>query len=377
MIIQLATINLWSSITGTRLGVLLPQKAATPASNSSLGKRKRDLAFQSDLPKYISFKKQKCDVLCAIIEFRNLKGRSDGTKFFIPACSMHGDYQGAYCPITQIFSLAFRDEAFLNTTLTPELIWRLRKQEKLNLPLLRRVEDPDELGHYNYRRWTANEANRNFISQERKKVLGQSGDGVFERYYQSEFVQRDLQHVVLLRPSQEGLLRDPLAPSDLTSEQRRAIRQHPEILELRRERELYEEMRSLANTVQNARESYPPLYQRHTLIAKESRINPCKTPTLHRKSHLSNDIAAQLIFFYLVLWKDDQLLEDIRTPLLRCRFLSEIDSIACSILSCNTKMHNRIGHARRFHKFYCKIHESHANIRWGCEYRVSILAYNW
>ena len=116
---------------------------------------------------------------------------------------MHGDYQVAYCPITQIISLAFRDEAFLNTALTPELIWRLRvpkrsqslpvrwKQEKLNLPLLRRVEQTpygyevhtslpmmydssrqalkylgrdagfdDELGHYNYRGWTANEANR-------------------------------------------------------------------------------------------------------------------------------------------------------------------------------------------------------------------------
>ena len=47
----------------------------------------------------------------------------------------------------------------------------------------------------------------NFTSQERKWVLGQSGDGVFERHYQSEFVQGDLQHVVLLRPSQEGLLR--------------------------------------------------------------------------------------------------------------------------------------------------------------------------
>src|ERR1700735_1992985 len=173
---------------------------------------------------------------------------------------MHGDYQVAYCPITQIISLAFRDEAFLNTALTPELIWRLRvpkrsqslpvrwKHEKLNLPLLRRVEQTpygyevhtalpmmydssrqalkylgrdagfeDELGHYNYRRWTANEANRtsplneillrhldgraiqylfnvsnslstgNFTSQERKRVLGQSGDGVFERHYTSEF----------------------------------------------------------------------------------------------------------------------------------------------------------------------------------------------
>lgn len=42
------------------------------------------------------------------------------TKFF-----MHGDYQLAYCLITQIISFAFRDGAFVNTDLTPELIWRL------------------------------------------------------------------------------------------------------------------------------------------------------------------------------------------------------------------------------------------------------------
>jgi hypothetical protein len=65
---------------------------------------------------------------------------------------MHSDYQLAYCPINQIISLAFRDEAFLNTALTPELIWRLRvpkrsqslplqwKPEKLDTPLLRRLD---------------------------------------------------------------------------------------------------------------------------------------------------------------------------------------------------------------------------------------------
>lgn len=110
----------------------------------------------------------------------------------------------AYCPIAQIVSLAFRDNAFEND-LTPELIWRLKvpkrnralplrwKDDKLDLPLLRRVqrtpygheihptspmsydssrqglkdlgEDAgfeDNLGHYNYRRWTANEANRKY-----------------------------------------------------------------------------------------------------------------------------------------------------------------------------------------------------------------------
>lgn len=65
---------------------------------------------------------------------------------------MHGDYQLAYCPITQIISFAFRDGAFVNTELTSELIWRLRlpkrssslalkwKHEVLNTPLLQRFE---------------------------------------------------------------------------------------------------------------------------------------------------------------------------------------------------------------------------------------------
>ncbi|OJJ62717.1 hypothetical protein ASPSYDRAFT_86371 [Aspergillus sydowii CBS 593.65] len=216
---------------------------------------------------YLKDPDSKRDVLCAIIEFRNLKGRpegADGTKFF-----MHGDYQLAYCPINQNISLAFRDEAFFNTALTPELIWRLRITLPMainftSLPMTydssrtalqelgRDARFEDDIGHYNYCWWTANEVNRNFTSQERQRVLGQSGDAVFEKYYQSQFINRDLQHVVLLRPSQEGLMRaagsmlrkrDPLAPADLTDAQKRTIYQNPEILELRREkRELMEEM---------------------------------------------------------------------------------------------------------------------------------------
>jgi Protein of unknown function (DUF3435) len=116
---------------------------------------------------------------------------------------MHCDYQLAYCPILQIITYAFRDKAFANTALTPEIIWRLRvpghvsslplqwKAEVLDTPLLRHVKQTeyglelddslpmayassrealrelgrdakfeDDVGHYNYRRWTANEANR-------------------------------------------------------------------------------------------------------------------------------------------------------------------------------------------------------------------------
>ncbi|KAI2860365.1 hypothetical protein CBS76997_11373 [Aspergillus niger] len=314
MIIQFATIQLWSAITGTRPGVLLPQNVSL--ADKTLSK----LCYRDIELFYLKDPDSKRDVLCAIIEFRNLKGRpegADGTKFF-----MHGDYQLASCPINQIISLAFRDDAFLNTTLTPELIWRLRvpkrspslplrwKPEKLDTPLLRRLDHTpygyelheslpmtydssrqalqelgrdagfeDNVGHYNYRRWTANEVNRNFTSQERQRVLGQSGDAVFEKHYQSQFINRDLQHVVLLRPSQEGLLRlagsmlrkrDPLAPSDLTDAQKVTICQHPKVIELRREkRELMEQMRSLAGTIGQAKEPFPQLYRSHEEVKKE------------------------------------------------------------------------------------------------------------
>lgn len=96
MLIQFATIQLWSSITGTRPGVLLPQRAYLP-NNTAVRKRKGGLNFQSDVPPYISangLPDSVCyrdielfylrdstgnrDVLCAIIEFRNLKGRPEG-----------------------------------------------------------------------------------------------------------------------------------------------------------------------------------------------------------------------------------------------------------------------------------------------------------
>ncbi|KAJ5205120.1 hypothetical protein N7472_001568 [Penicillium cf. griseofulvum] len=105
----------------------------------------------------------------------------------------------------------------------------------------RDVRFEDDIGHYNFRRWTANEVNRNFTSQERQRVLGQSGDAVFEKHYQSQFIGRDLQHVDLLRPPQEGVVRfagsmlrkrDLCAPSELTDTHNRAIRQHPDILQL-------------------------------------------------------------------------------------------------------------------------------------------------
>ncbi|KAJ5289237.1 hypothetical protein N7478_002267 [Penicillium angulare] len=351
MIVQFATVQLWSAITGTRPGVLLSRNISLPGESSSMGKRKRAHTFQSDLPKYISLKdlpesvcyrdielfylkdcQSKRDVLCAIIEFQPNS-----------LCMVINHL--VYCPIAQIILFAFRDGVFVNTDLTPELIWRLRvpkhqsslllrwKPEVLNIPLLRRFERTpygyelhgslamtyessrqalkelgrdarfeDDIGHYNFRCWTANDVNPNFTSQERQRVLGQSGDAVFEKHYQSQFIGRDLQHVVLLRPSQEGLLRsagsmlrkrDLNAPSELTETHKRAICQHPDILQLRREkRELRAEMISLAGSIKNAREPFPHLYQKHENVKKEiSKLRKrlaTDTRKAARKDHFQN-----------------------------------------------------------------------------------------
>ena len=49
---------------------------------------------------------------------------------------MHEDYQLAYYPLAHITSLAFADDAFENSRLTPELLYKLRVPGRLHvLPL--------------------------------------------------------------------------------------------------------------------------------------------------------------------------------------------------------------------------------------------------
>ncbi|CAG8250488.1 unnamed protein product [Penicillium salamii] len=121
-----------------------------------------------------------------------------------------------------------------------------------------------------------------FTSQKRQRVLDQSGDAIFEKHYQSQFIVRDLQHIVLLRPSQEGLVRfagsilrkrDLSAPSNLTKAHKRAICQNPRILQLKREkRKLMAKIRSVAGTIKNARDTFPRLFQKHKTIKKDLAI---------------------------------------------------------------------------------------------------------
>ena len=96
MIVQFATVQLLSADTGTRPGVMLLQDTSVPVY-SSRGKGQRALTFESDLSKHILLKdlpdsvcyrdielfylkdpQSKRDVLCAVIEFRNLEDRPEG-----------------------------------------------------------------------------------------------------------------------------------------------------------------------------------------------------------------------------------------------------------------------------------------------------------
>src|SRR2546430_7993 len=119
MIVQMALLMLFSSITGTRPGVLLPETGSTVTNpidgdglvnGASCGdqtsrstrtqpprKSGQNKPFTSDLPEYVpsnDWPKTVCygdidlfviknpdggsDVICAIIEFRNLKGLAEG-----------------------------------------------------------------------------------------------------------------------------------------------------------------------------------------------------------------------------------------------------------------------------------------------------------
>jgi hypothetical protein len=108
------------------------------------------------------------------------------------------------------------------------------------------------------------------------RILGQSGNQVFERHYQSDFI-GGLQSVVLLRPSQDALLRearksrnrDPLAPTKLSDNQLETIRHDPQVLGLREEKRMLTHiMRSLAGTVKAAENLHPELHKQHGKVCK-------------------------------------------------------------------------------------------------------------
>lgn len=109
------------------------------------------------------------------------------------------------------------------------------------------------------------------------RILGQSGNQVFERYYQSTFI-TGLQQVSLLRPPQAALCqaarqirgRDPNAPTRLRDDQLQAISRDPRIRELRQRRnQLKIEIKFHYGTIKESRKAGSDLSQEHREVCKE------------------------------------------------------------------------------------------------------------
>src|SRR2546423_14301710 len=118
-----------------------------------------------------------------------------------------------------------------------------------------------------------------FTERERNRILGHQGSALFEKYYHDNCIRRDIQNVVLLRPSQENLCRaaaqmnrhrDHLAPSDLTDNQLEGIRNHDQIRRLQEKRlALKKEMRALYGTLKKAKGLDPDRFKEHEVVVRE------------------------------------------------------------------------------------------------------------
>jgi hypothetical protein len=96
------------------------------------------------------------------------------------------------------------------------------------------------------------------------------------QHYQEDLI-GGLQEYVLARPSQKELvkvakrsMRDPLAPVNINTTQKKLIRRDPELLKLRAERDrLKMDLRFIAGTLKKSRALYPNQYRRHKEVVKE------------------------------------------------------------------------------------------------------------
>ncbi|KFY79510.1 hypothetical protein V499_01506 [Pseudogymnoascus sp. VKM F-103] len=89
---------------------------------------------------------------------------------------------------------------------------------------------------YGLRRGSGKELNDALTPEERRHIMGNSGD-VYERYYMPDFVDKDCQGIYLGTPRRDDLIRrvgrlarHGRCPSSLTDEQKLEIKNHPDIV---------------------------------------------------------------------------------------------------------------------------------------------------
>jgi Protein of unknown function (DUF3435) len=117
--------------------------------------------------------------------------------------------------------------------------------------------------------------------------MGHTRSQIFEQYYLSQRVKRDVQAAFLGRPTQDALIqavgamslsRDPRAPKELTPEQLSAVNHHPRVVELLHARnDLSREIRLLYGMIKKAKGT--EIYLKHKKVSLElsSEISHQKT----------------------------------------------------------------------------------------------------
>ncbi|OBT38582.1 hypothetical protein VE00_11143, partial [Pseudogymnoascus sp. WSF 3629] len=98
---------------------------------------------------------------------------------------------------------------------------------------------------YGLRRGSGKELNDALTPEERRHIMGNSGD-VYERYYMPDFVDKDCQGIYLGTPRRDNLIRrvgrlarHGRCPSCLTDEQKLEIKNHPDIVKAASLRDTY------------------------------------------------------------------------------------------------------------------------------------------
>ncbi|OJD27699.1 hypothetical protein ACJ73_00909 [Blastomyces percursus] len=191
----------------------------------------------------------------------------------------------ALCPVSHFLALALADDAFdakcinsvedvlcIRVTAPRNSLHLKWKPNMLNIPVFRRAVHtaegiripPDKalpydtfnqflqrlgrnagfehkLTQYCIRRGTANAVDTVATASERNQIMGHSRADIFERYYISMKVKRDVQSAYLGCPARESIIqavgrfsltRDPRAPKELSNEQKDAIERDPRLIKL-------------------------------------------------------------------------------------------------------------------------------------------------
>ncbi|KAL2364863.1 hypothetical protein RJZ56_002210 [Blastomyces dermatitidis] len=265
----------------------------------------------------------------SLLFMKGKRGKSQPTTYIFH----ERDDNLALCPVSHFIALALADDAFeARGIVSVEDILRVRvpahrnslhlkwKADMLDVPVFRRAIhtaegvriSPDKalpydilnqylqrlgrnagfenkLTPYCIRRGTANAVDTVATPSERNQIMGHSRADIFERYYISMKVKRDVQSAYLGCPPKESIIRtvgrfsltrDPRAPKELGSEHKEAIEQDPQLIKLRnRHLSLKKLMERKYGSVSKARSS--DLHRQYTELGEEIKD---KRQYLHREA---------------------------------------------------------------------------------------------